>query len=426
MRQDPDVLLIGELRDLTTISFAVTAAETGHLVFGTVHTVSADTTIDRLINAFPAGQQPQVRSMLAETLRAVLCQHLLRRADGQGRAIAVEVMVNNDAVSNMIRKGKAFQIPQVVQSSRDIGMQSMDSELVRLVKAGIVTQEEAYAKANDKKSFEAGRGALRRPPPRQRPSPPKQSRPCRRAQLSRAALKRTNVARIDSFLRLVLDQHASDLHFHAGNVPVIRHDGDLVPLPFRVLSEEETRRFVGEIMTDEQRDVFERDREVDFAYVLSGARFRVNVFTQSRGIGAVFRIIPERLPSIDDLRLPAALKKLAQQANGLVLITGPTGSGKTTTLAAIVHEINRTSRKHVITIEDPIEFVHQPIQSVITQRQIGKHTESFAAALRSALAARRPDVIVVEEMRRLRNGPARSVLRRRRPARARHRDAAHE
>ena len=154
LRQDPDVLLIGELRDLATISFAVTAAETGHLVFGTVHTVSADTTIDRLINAFPAGQQPQVRSMLAATLRVVLCQHLLRRADGQGRAIAVEVMVNNDAVSNMIRKGKAFQIPQVIQSSRDIGMQSMDSELVRLVKAGIVSQEEAYAKASDKKAFE--------------------------------------------------------------------------------------------------------------------------------------------------------------------------------------------------------------------------------------------------------------------------------
>ena len=207
------------------------------------------------------------------------------------------------------------------------------------------------------------------------------------------------MARIDSFLRLVLDQQASDLHFHSGNVPIIRHDGDLVPLPFRTLSEEETRRFVAEIMTTEQREHFDRDREVDFAYVLEGgARFRVNVFTQSRGLGAVFRIIPARLPTIDELKLPDALKKLAQQANGLVLVTGPTGSGKTTTLAAIVNEINRTSRRHVITIEDPIEFVHQPVQSVITQRQIGKHTESFAGALRSALREA-PDVIVVGEMR---------------------------
>ena len=155
LRQDPDVLLIGELRDLDTISFAVSAAETGHLVFGTVHTVSADTSIERLINAFPSGQQPQVRSMLAETLRAVVCQHLLRRSDAQGgRVLAVEVMLNNDAVSNMIRKGKTFQIPTVIQSGRDVGMQSMDSELIRLVKAGIVSMEDAYAKANDKKSFE--------------------------------------------------------------------------------------------------------------------------------------------------------------------------------------------------------------------------------------------------------------------------------
>jgi twitching motility protein PilT len=207
------------------------------------------------------------------------------------------------------------------------------------------------------------------------------------------------VARIDSFLRLVLDQQASDLHFHSGNVPIIRHDGDLVSLPFRTLSDEETRRFVGEIMTEEQKGRFEHDREVDFAYVLEGgARFRVNVFTQSRGVGAVFRIIPARLPTIDELRLPYGLKKLAQLANGLVLVTGPTGSGKTTTLAAIVNEINRTSRRHVITIEDPIEFVHQPLQSVVTQRQIGKHTESFAGALRSALREA-PDVIVVGEMR---------------------------
>jgi twitching motility protein PilT len=207
------------------------------------------------------------------------------------------------------------------------------------------------------------------------------------------------VARIDSFLRLVLDQQASDLHFHAGSVPVIRHDGDLVNLPFRVMSEEETRRFLVEIMTPEQREVFDRDREIDFAYVLEGgARFRVNVFTQSRGMGAVFRIIPVRLPTIDELRLPPALKKLSQQANGLVLVTGPTGSGKTTTLAAIVNEINRTSRRHIITVEDPIEFVHAPVQSMVTQRQVGKHTESFASALRSALRES-PDVVVVGEMR---------------------------
>ena len=154
LRQDPDVILVGEMRDLATISFAVTAAETGHLVFGTVHTVSADSSIDRIINAFPPGQHPQVRSMLAETLRAVVCQQLVRRCDGPGRALAVEVMLNNDAVSNLIRKGKTYQLAQVIQTSRDLGMQSMDFEIMRLLKEGTISEDEAYLKVTDKAAFE--------------------------------------------------------------------------------------------------------------------------------------------------------------------------------------------------------------------------------------------------------------------------------
>jgi twitching motility protein PilT len=168
LRQDPDVILVGEMRDLATISFAVTAAETGHLVFGTVHTVSADTSVDRLVNTFPPPQQPQVRAMLAESLRAVVCQHLLRRKDGAGRVLAVEVMVNNDAVANLIRKSKTFQIPSVIATSRDLGMQSMDSELIRLVKEGVVSVEEAYMKAFDKKTFE---GAVAPPEEKERRPP---------------------------------------------------------------------------------------------------------------------------------------------------------------------------------------------------------------------------------------------------------------
>jgi twitching motility protein PilT len=209
------------------------------------------------------------------------------------------------------------------------------------------------------------------------------------------------MARIDSFLRLVAEQQASDLHFHAGNPPIIRHDGDLVPLPFRKLSREETRRFLYEIMTLEQRQEYEKTNEMDFLYVLDRvARFRTNMMMQNHGMGAVFRIIPHRLPGIDELLLPPSIRKLTQLQNGLILVCGPTGSGKTTTLAAMVNEINQSSQRHVITIEDPIEFIHHPIQSVITQRQVGKHTESFAGALRSALREA-PDVLVIGEMRDL-------------------------
>ena len=209
------------------------------------------------------------------------------------------------------------------------------------------------------------------------------------------------MARIDSFLRLVAEQQASDLHFHAGNPPIIRHDGDLIPLPFRTLTRDEVRRFVLEILSPEQKEQFDRTNELDLIYVIDGVgRFRTNVLMQTYGMGAVFRIIPQRLPDLDELMFPRAIRKLTQLQNGLVLVCGPTGSGKTTTLAAMVHEINRTSQRHLITIEDPIEFLHAPLQSAITQRQVGKHTETFAGALRSALRES-PDVIVVGEMRDL-------------------------
>src|SRR4051812_2559202 len=207
--------------------------------------------------------------------------------------------------------------------------------------------------------------------------------------------------RIDSFLRLVAQQGASDLHFHAGNTPIIRYEGELMPLPFRQLSEVETSRFLLELMTPDQRAEFEQKLEADFVYDIENvARFRVNIFVQSAGLGAVFRVIPNQVPTLEDLNLPPAVRRLTQLSNGLVLVTGPTGSGKSTTLAAMVDDINKTSQRHVISIEDPIEFLHQPIKGAITQRQVGKHAESFAGALRSALRES-PDVLVVGEMRDL-------------------------
>ncbi len=205
--------------------------------------------------------------------------------------------------------------------------------------------------------------------------------------------------RIDSFLRLVTEQGASDLHFHAGNVPLIRHDGMLVALPFRTLSAEETRRFIFEIMTPAQRAHFEKTQEIDFAYSVEGVgRFRANAFVQAHGMSAVFRVVPSAVPTVEQLSLPPVLKKLAALESGLVLVSGPTGHGKTTTLSAMVHEINARSQRHIVTLEDPIEFVHTNMRSVVTQRQIGLHAESFAAALRSALRES-PDVIVIGELR---------------------------
>ncbi|HEY4886177.1 MAG TPA: PilT/PilU family type 4a pilus ATPase [Myxococcales bacterium] len=154
LREDPNVILVGEMRDLPTIEFTVVAAETGHLVFGTVHTVSAATTVDRIVSAFPPGQQQQVRSTLADSLRAVICQYLMKEKSGPGRVLAVELMVNNEAVSNLIRKGKAFQLPSVISTSREQGMQLMDTDLMRLAKDGKISAADAYVKAVSKKDFE--------------------------------------------------------------------------------------------------------------------------------------------------------------------------------------------------------------------------------------------------------------------------------
>ncbi len=209
------------------------------------------------------------------------------------------------------------------------------------------------------------------------------------------------MARLDSFLKLVAEQQASDLHFHAGGVPMIRHDGDLMPLPFRALTELETRRFVMEVLTPDQKAVLEREQQVDFVYALPEVgRFRASVFMQSRGIGSVFRVIRNHIPSLQELRMPPVVTRLAQLRNGLVVVTGPTGAGKSTTLAAMVHEINSNQRRHIVTIEDPIEYVHEPLKSAITHREIGAHTESFASGLRAALRES-PDVLVLGEMRDL-------------------------
>lgn len=209
------------------------------------------------------------------------------------------------------------------------------------------------------------------------------------------------MARLDSFLRLVVEQKASDLHFLAGSQPTIRHNGELVPIPFRELSETETRRFLAEILDDEQMAALDNQEDLDFAYDLPGvARFRTNIFTHSDGLGGVFRVIPEQAPKLADLQLPAACRKLLNFHNGLILFTGPTGCGKSTTQAALIDEFNRTRSWHIVTIEDPIEFQHEPQKSLLSQRQVGRDVKSFEAALKSALRES-PDVILVGEMRDL-------------------------
>ncbi len=197
------------------------------------------------------------------------------------------------------------------------------------------------------------------------------------------------------------ERGASDLHLSAGSKPMMRLHGDLTPIDNEPLSRDAVHRMIYEILNDDQRRVFEEVRDLDFAIEIGDvARFRVNVFNQRNGEGAVFRVIPTQIRSFQELGMPEVVQQLSLKENGLVLVTGPTGSGKSTTLAAMIDLVNSTQKKHIITLEDPIEFVHKSKNSLVNQREIGPHTKSFASALRAALRED-PDVILVGEMRDL-------------------------
>lgn len=209
------------------------------------------------------------------------------------------------------------------------------------------------------------------------------------------------MSRVDTFLELVVKQKGSDLHLISGNPPRVRLNGDTYAVKYRELSPDETHDMLYEIMSKQHQEAFEKNKGVDFAYHTPElGRFRVNVFEHMRGMGAVFRTIPTEILTLADLRLPPVLKNFCRQRKGLILVTGPTGSGKSTTLAAMVDFINTERKGHVLTIEDPVEFLHNNKNCLISQREVGSHTPRFADALHSALRED-PDVILVGEMRDL-------------------------
>ncbi len=206
---------------------------------------------------------------------------------------------------------------------------------------------------------------------------------------------------ITELLAFSAKQGASDLHLSAGLPPMIRVDGDVRRINLPALDHKEVQALVYDIMNDTQRMEFEKHLETDFSFDVPGvARFRVNAFNQNRGAGAVFRTIPSKVLSMDDLGMGEVFRRITESPRGLVLVTGPTGSGKSTTLAAMIDYLNNNRHHHILTIEDPIEFVHESRKCLINQREVHRDTRSFATALRSALRED-PDVILVGEMRDL-------------------------
>ena len=209
------------------------------------------------------------------------------------------------------------------------------------------------------------------------------------------------MAKIDAFFKLMNDQGASDLHLVSGSQPILRVHGDMERVKYKLMENDELKVILYEICPENKIKVFEETGDIDFGYEVPNlARYRCNYFQQKWGIGAVFREIPSEILTVEQLGLPPVLNKMAMLHKGLVLITGPTGSGKSTTLAAMVDYVNRNKKSHIITVEDPVEFVHTSQGCVVNHREVGLHTQSFKAALRGALRED-PDIILVGEMRDL-------------------------
>jgi twitching motility protein PilT len=209
------------------------------------------------------------------------------------------------------------------------------------------------------------------------------------------------MAKLDAFFKLMVDQGASDLHLVSGSQPILRVSGELQRVRYTVLESDDLKKMLYEVAPEYKIKQFEETGDVDFAYEIPGlARYRANYFVQKYGVGAVFRQIPDTILTVEQLGLPPVLNKLPLYPKGLVLVTGPTGSGKSTTLAALVDYANTHRKDHILTIEDPVEFVHKSRNCIVNHREVGLHTKSFTSALRAALRED-PDIIMVGEMRDL-------------------------
>jgi twitching motility protein PilT len=207
------------------------------------------------------------------------------------------------------------------------------------------------------------------------------------------------MARLDAFLQLAHQQGVSDVHFAVGVPPMFRMSGELLPIQYRAMSKEELEDLLREILTADQLTEIESDQDIDFSYTSHGiGRFRAHIYRKTNGFGAAFRVIASRIPQLNDLGLPPVVETLLHNHQGLVLVTGATGTGKTSTLAAMIHHLNHTKRYNIITLEDPIEFVHESDLSLVVQREVGRHVGSFSEGLRAALRED-PDVILVGELR---------------------------
>jgi twitching motility protein PilT len=385
VRQSPDVILIGEMRDAETMRVALSAALTGHMVMASLHTIDATQTLQRMLSYFPAHQRDQVALDLSICLTGIISQRLVPRLDGKGRVLATEILTCTSAVGRLLREQRVEEVEDLMRTLHSNEMCSFNESLLKMYKDGAIDfpTGQAYSTNPDEFSLLA------------------------KGMATGSASFRGGAEGMDTgmdmkaLLGMVLKRNASDLHLTVGRPPILRITGSLMPVGELPLSESDMRMLLYSIMSGRQRTIYELEREVDFALALeNGQRFRVNAYFQKGRMAAALRAIPSEVPDAEALGLPDEVLRLGDKPQGLLLVVGPTGAGKSTTMACLIDRINRSRRCRIITIEDPVEYSHQSHQATVDQREVYEDTKSFSAALKFILR-QDPDVILVGEMRDL-------------------------
>ncbi|MFT5682073.1 MAG: pilus retraction protein PilT [Myxococcota bacterium] len=386
VRQSPDIILIGEMRDRDTMQVAMSAALTGHLVFASLHTINATQTLQRIMSYYPEHLRGQVAMDLSLSLQGILSQRLLPRAEGDGRVLITELLTGSPAVGQLLRENRIDELEDLMRSSRSPRIYTFNTALLGAWKEGLISHEIAQAYSSNPDEFALMAQGMA---------------------TGTATFKSQEVVEgheppdMRKLLTTTMTRGASDLHLATGRPPILRISGDLSPISGAVLSEADMRMLLHSIMSSRQRTIYELEREVDFSLALSdGQRFRVNAYFQKGQMAAAMRAIPAEIPDPDTLRIPQSVRTLADKPHGLLLVVGPTGSGKSTTMACLIDRINRSRSCRIITIEDPIEYTHRSIMATIDQREVYADTLSFSAALKYILR-QDPDVVLVGEMRDL-------------------------
>ncbi len=395
LRESPDVIAIGNLDTPAAIRAAVEAARNGRLIIAEIDSANTVEAVERVVSAFAPEEQENAARELAKSLLVVIAQRLIPRSDNAGMVAAVELLSINSMVRRLIGERDFEALSEALRRGQGGALVTFNKALFHRYQEGFVTAESGLAYSDNPDELQLLINGNAENVEKQYGTP-------------EDAEDGSGVVDLNLLLRTAVKIGASDLHLSVNSKPVMRVHGELRPLELPVLTPKDTERLLFGILTPRQRLNFIEKRELDFAHAVTldpaeydGAtecRFRMNGYFQRNNIGVVARVITSDVPSPESLHLPDAVMELCEKQQGLILVTGPTGSGKSTTLASLINKINHTRAEHIITIEDPIEYVHINDKSLIQQREVGADTLSFSTALREALR-QDPDVILVGEMR---------------------------